>query len=85
MNVTSFDGRERTMRKRLLAVTAATMLAVGTLAGPALAHFNTAAGKPVGPPAHAPQTGHKGMECGAQNPNTPLKPPLDPVVSCPAP
>jgi hypothetical protein len=72
------------MRKRLLAVTAATMLAVGSLAGPALAHFNTAAGKPVGPPAHAPQTGHKGMECGAQNPNTPLKPPLAPAVQCPA-
>jgi hypothetical protein len=73
------------MRKRILAVTAATSLAFGTLAGSALAHFNTAAGKSVGPPALAPQTGHMGMECGAQNPNTPLKPPLAPAVSCPAP
>jgi hypothetical protein len=72
------------MRKRILVVTAATSLAAGTLAGSALAHFNAAAGKPVGPPAHAPQTGHKGMECGAQNPNTPLKPPLAPAVTCPA-
>jgi hypothetical protein len=69
------------MRKRILAVTAATSLAFGTLAGSALAHFNSAAGKPVGPPAHASQTGHKGMECGAQNPNTPLEP-LG--LSCPA-
>jgi hypothetical protein len=72
------------MRKRILVVTAATSLAAGTLAGSALAHFNAAAGKSVGPPAHAPQTGHKGMECGAQNPNTPLKPPLAPAVTCPA-
>ncbi len=72
------------MRKRILAVTAATSLAVGTLAGSAFAHFNLAAEKPVGPPAHAPQTGHMGMECGAQNPNTPLKPPLSPAVTCPA-
>jgi hypothetical protein len=72
------------MRKRFLAVTAATSLAAGTLAGSALAHFNEAAGKPVGPPAHAPQTGHMGMECGAENPNTPLKPAL-PGLECPAP
>ena len=72
------------MRKRLLAVTAATMLAVGISAGSALAHFNEAANKSVGPPAHAPQTGHKGMECGAENPNTPLKPAL-PGLECPAP
>ena len=72
------------MRKRFLVVTAATSLAFGTFAGSALAHFNTAAGKAVGPPAHAPQTGHMGMECGAQNPNTPLKPPLSPAVTCPA-
>jgi hypothetical protein len=69
------------MRKRILAVTAATSLAIGTLAGSALAHPNLAAGKSVGPPAHAPQTGHMGMECGAQNPNTPLEP-LG--LSCPA-
>lgn len=72
------------MRKRILAVTAAMSLAVGTLAGSALAHFNEAAGQSVGPPAHAPQTGHMGMECGAQNPNTPLGS-LAPAVSCPAP
>ena len=70
------------MRKRILAVTAATSLAFGTLAGSALAHHNEAAGKPVGPPATAPQTGHMGMECGAENPNTPLVP-LG--LSCPAP
>jgi hypothetical protein len=64
------------MRKRLLAVTAATSLAVGTLAGSALAHVNEAAGKSVGPPAHATPSGlgHAGMECGAMNPNTPLVP-----------
>lgn len=72
------------MRQRILVVTAATSLAAGTLAGSALAHFNAAAGKPVGAPAHAPQTGHMGMECGAQNPNTPLVS-LAPAVSCPAP
>lgn len=64
------------MRKRLLAVTAATSLAMGTLAGPVLAHSNEAAGKSVGPPAHATPSGlgHAGMECGASNPNTPLVP-----------
>jgi hypothetical protein len=70
------------MRKRILAVTVAMSLAVGTSAGSVLAHFNAAAGKAVGPPAHAPQTGHAGMECGAQNPNTPLMP-LG--LDCPAP
>jgi hypothetical protein len=71
------------MRKRILAVTAATSLALGALAGSALAHPNLAAGKSVGP---APTSqGHMGMECGAQNPNSPLKPPLSPAVSCPAP
>jgi hypothetical protein len=70
------------MRKRILAVSAATSLALGALGGSAAAHFNSAAGKPVGPPASAPQTGHMGMECGAQNPNTPLGP-LG--LDCPAP
>ena len=72
------------MRKRLLAVTAATMLAVGMSAGSALAHVNEAAGKSVGVPAHATPSGlgHVGMECGAENPNTPLVP-LS--LSCPAP
>ena len=63
------------MRKRILAVTAAASLAVGTLAGSALAHHNTAAGKGVGVPAHATPSGlgHVGMECGAAiNPFTPL-------------
>ncbi len=60
------------MRKRILAVTAATSLAFGMSAGSALAHFNEAAGKAVGPPATAPQQGHMGMECGAENPRTPL-------------
>ena len=69
------------MRKRILAVTAATSLAFGASAGSALAHFNSAAGKAVGPPAQASQTGHMGMECGAQNTNTPLAP-LG--LSCPA-
>ena len=74
------------MRKRLLAVTAATSLAVGMSAGSALAHFNEAAGKAVGPPAHAAVwtsggMGHAGMECGARNPNSPLVP-LG--LSCPA-
>jgi hypothetical protein len=72
------------MRKRILAVTAATSLAFGGVAGSALAHFNTAAGKAVGPGANAPATGHMGMECGAENPNTPLKPAL-PGLECPAP
>jgi hypothetical protein len=73
------------MRKRILAVTAATSLAAGTLAGSALAHFNTAAGKSVGPTnPTAPATGHMGMECGAENPNSPLKPAL-PGLECPAP
>jgi hypothetical protein len=73
------------MRKRFLAVTAATSLAAGTLAGSALAHFNEAAGKAAGPPAHANVSGlgHVGMECGAENPNTPLKPALG--LPCPAP
>jgi hypothetical protein len=64
------------MRKRILAVTAAMSLAVGTLAGSALAHVNEAAGKSVGPPAHATPSGlgHAGMECGASNPNSPLVP-----------
>jgi hypothetical protein len=64
------------MRKRILAVTAATSLALGTLAGSALAHVNAAAGKGVGPPSDVPGylVGHSGMECGAQNPNTPLEP-----------
>ena len=72
------------MRKRILAVTAATSLAFGGLAGSALAHFNTAANKAVGPGGNAPATGHKGMECGARNPNTPLVS-LFPAVICPAP
>ena len=72
------------MRKRILVVTAATSLAAGTLAGSALAHFNEAAGKAVGPPAQASPSGHghEGMECGARNSNTPLVP-LG--LSCPAP
>ena len=63
------------MRKRILAVTAATSLALGTLAGSALAHHNTAAGMGVGPPSDVPgwEVGHEGMECGAiLNPQTPL-------------
>jgi hypothetical protein len=72
------------MRKRILAVTAATSLAAGTLAGSALAHDNQAAGKAVGPGGNAPPTGHMGMECGAENPNTPLKPELA-GLECPAP
>jgi len=70
------------MRKRILAAAAATSLAFGMSAGSALAHPNEAADKSVGPPAHASQTGHMGMECGAQNPNTPLVP-LG--LDCPAP
>jgi hypothetical protein len=83
-NVIVVDGKEGTMRKRILAVTAATSLAFGTFAGSALAHFNEAAGKAAGPPAHATPSGlgHAGMECGATNPNTPLVP-LG--LSCPAP
>ncbi len=74
------------MRKRLLAVTAATSLALGTLAGSALAHHNAAADKFVGPPANANVSGlgHGGMECGAMNPNTPLVS-LAPGVTCQAP
>ena len=68
------------MRKRILSVTAATSLAVGTLAGSALAHHNEAADKPVGPPADS--IGHLGMECGALNPNQPV---FDPAgLLCPA-
>ena len=72
------------MRKRIVAVTAATSLAVGALAGSALAHPNEAAGKGVGVPADAPGylVGHSGMECGAQILNTPLAP-LG--LDCPAP
>jgi hypothetical protein len=72
------------MRKRILAVTAATSLAVGTLAGSALAHHNTAAGKSVGVPGHASPSGlgHVGMECGAIiNLFTPLD---DLGLPCPA-
>ncbi len=74
------------MRKRILAVTAATSLAFGALAGSGLAHVNTAAGKFVGPGVHgkAPATGHKGMECGAENPNAPFLMPLA-NLECPAP
>ncbi len=74
------------MRKRILAVTAATSLAVGTLAGSALAHHNTAAGKPVGVPTDVPGylVGHSGMECGASlTENTPLL--SIPALDCPAP
>jgi hypothetical protein len=71
------------MRKRILVLTAAMSLAIGTLAGSALAHVNEAAGKSVGPPAHATPSGlgHAGMECGAMNPTSPLVP-LG--LSCPA-
>jgi hypothetical protein len=63
------------MRKRILAVIAATSLAVGTLAGSALAHPNEAAGKSVGVPAGVTPSGlgHVGMECGAvMGADTPL-------------
>ena len=70
------------MKKRILAVAAATSLALGALVGSAAAHFNSAAGKAVGPPAHASQTGHMGMECGALNPNSPL---AALGLDCPAP
>jgi hypothetical protein len=67
------------MRKRILAVTAATSLALGVLAGSALAHVNAAAGKAVGP---APTSiGHMGMECGVQGGQIQS---LFPVVVCPA-
>ena len=72
------------MRKRILAVTAATSLALGVLAGSALAHENAAAGKPVGPPSDVPGylVGHSGMECAAMN----LQTPIDPLgLDCPAP
>ena len=73
------------MRKRILAVTAATSLALGTLAGSALAHRNTAAGKPVGVSADVPGAGylagHSGMECGVQGGQLES---LFPVVVCPA-
>jgi hypothetical protein len=84
MNVTSLRGGGATMRKRILVVTAAMSLALGMWAGSALAHPNEAAGTSVGPPAHATPSGlgHAGMECGAENPNTPLVP-LG--LSCPAP
>ena len=72
------------MRKRILAVTAATSLALGTLVGSALAHPNLAAGKGVGPPGDSPGflVGHSGMECAAMNPQTPIEP-LG--LDCPAP
>jgi hypothetical protein len=69
------------MKKRILAVTAAASLAVGTLAGSAFAHFNEAADKSVGPPVAPSGLGHAGMECGART-NTPLVP-LG--LDCPAP
>ncbi len=78
------------MKKRILAVTAATSLALGTLAGSALAHHNTAIpleDQSVGIPSTTVPgylAGHSGMECGAQNPNTPLVP-LAPALDCPAP
>jgi hypothetical protein len=68
------------MRKRILSITAATSLAVGTLAGSAFAHHNAAADKFVGPPADS--IGHLGMECGALNPQQPVFEPLD--LACPA-
>ena len=67
------------MRKRILAVTAATSLAVGVLAGSALAHHNFAAGKSVGPDPTS--IGHMGMECGAVGGQLDS---LFPVVVCPA-
>ena len=78
------------MRKRILAVTAATSLAVGVLASSALAHHNAAAGKPVGVPADVPGylVGHSGMECAALNPVQPVFDPLGlecPAVLAPAP
>ena len=79
------------MRKRILAVTAATSLALGTLAGSALAHHNTAADKSVGPPSDVPgwAVGHTGMECAAMNPQTPIEslaapPPAGLGLVCPA-
>ncbi len=71
------------MRKRILAVTAAASLAVGALASSALAHFNEAAGKSVGVPAHVTPSGlgHVGMECGTRN-DTPLQ---ALGLDCPAP
>jgi hypothetical protein len=80
-NVVRWEGE--TMRMRLLAVTVATSLAVGMSAGSALAHFNEAAGKSVGGPAHATPSGlgHVGMECGARN-DTPLQ---ALGLDCPAP
>lgn len=74
------------MRKRILAVTAATSLGLGTWAGSALAHHNTAADKPVGVPADVPGylVGHSGMECGASL--TGLTPLVSiPALDCPAP
>jgi hypothetical protein len=58
----------------VLLVTVITLLALSVV--PASAHVNDAAGKGVGPPPHANVQGHGhgGMECGAQNPNTPLQP-----------
>jgi hypothetical protein len=75
--------RSETMRKRILAVTAATSLGLGTLAGSALAHHNTAAGQAVGVPADVPGylVGHSGMECGVQGGQLQS---LFPVVVCPA-
>jgi hypothetical protein len=69
--------------KRIVAATAATSFAVGTLAGSAFAHFNEAAGKSVGVPANASPSGlgHVGMECGARN-DTPLQ---ALGLDCPAP
>jgi len=72
------------MRKRILAVTAAMSLAVGTLAGSALAHRNTAADKSVGVPGDVTPSGlgHVGMECGAI---INLFTPLDELnLACPA-
>jgi hypothetical protein len=74
------------MRKRIVAVTAATSLAFGALAASALAHENTAAGTPVGVPADVAGylVGHSGMECGASvTENTPLV--SIPELDCPAP
>jgi hypothetical protein len=72
------------MRKRILSVTAATSLAIGALAGSALAHHNEAAGMPVGVPTDVPGylEGHSGMECGALNPFQPVFDPLG--LLCPA-
>ena len=66
------------MIRKFLTITAAMLMALAMVAAPASAHPNSAADRFVGPTDLPEQAqgaqGHEGIQCGAQNDNTPLQP-----------